>query len=59
MDPHLLGTYLALLLVACTVAMVAKRIQLPYTVALVLVGLVIACLRLAPGIVISKEITFN
>jgi len=59
MIPHLLETYLGLLLVACTVAIAARRIRVPYTVALVLVGLVIAFLRLAPGVVISKDVIFT
>lgn len=59
MMPHPIETYLALLLVACAVAMAAKRLQLPYTIALVLVGLGLAFPDLAPGVVISTEVTFT
>jgi len=58
MEPHLLGTILALLLVACAVAIVAETLHQPYTIALVLVGLGIALTKLAPSIVISKEVVF-
>lgn len=51
--------YLGLLLVACMVAIAAKRLSVPYTVALVLVGLMLAFLKLAPGVVISKDVVFT
>ena len=59
MIQQLVGTYVALLVVACAVALAVKWIRLPYTIALVLVGLVLAFLKLAPGVVISKEVTFT
>lgn len=59
MIPHIVETYLALLLVACVVAIVARKVRIPYTIALVLVGLLIAFLKLAPGVVISKDLIFT
>jgi len=59
MEPHLVGTIVALLLVACMVALLAEWIRLPYTIALVCVGLVIALTKLTPAIAISKEVVFH
>ena len=59
MTLHPIETYLALLLIACAVAMGAKQLQIPYTIALVIAGLVLAFLNLAPGVVISREVPFT
>ncbi len=59
MEAHLVGTIVALLLVACLIALLAEWIRLPYTIALVCVGLVIALTKLTPSIVISKEVVFH
>lgn len=59
MTLHPIETYLALLLIACAVAMGVKQFQIPYTIALVIAGLVLAFLNLAPGVVISREVTFT
>ncbi len=48
---HAVGIYIGLLLLACVVAIVSKRItKLPYTIFLTLVGLVIGMLHLGPDI---------
>ena len=59
MEGHLVGTIVALLLVACLVALLAEWIRLPYTIALVCVGLVIALTKLTPSISISKDVVFH
>jgi len=59
MEAHLIGTIIALLLVACVVALLAEWIRFPYTIALVCVGLVIALTKLAPSITISKDVVFH
>ena len=59
MEAHLVGTIVASLLVACLVALLAEWIRLPYTIALVCVGLVIALTKLTPAIAISKEVAFH
>ena len=41
---HLLAPYVAILVVACGMALLAKRIKLPYTVVLVLAGLIVSVL---------------
>ena len=58
MDPHLVGSLITILLVACIVAIVAERFKTPYTVALVLVGLVISFLNFSPQVFISYDVTF-
>lgn len=59
MEPHLLGLYLGLLLTACLVAAAAEYLKRPYSIALVIVGLVAGLFRLAPEITIGKEATFH
>jgi len=59
MEAHLIGTVIALLLVACVVALLAEWLRFPYTIALVCVGLVIALTKLAPSITISKDVVFH
>lgn len=48
-----------LLLVACMVAMLARRFHFPYTVGLVVTGGVLALLPYAPTIVLTKELIFS
>jgi len=48
-----------LLLVAAVVAMLAKRLRLPYSVGLVFAGIVLASLPFAPNIQLTKELIFN
>jgi hypothetical protein len=48
-----------LLLVAAVVAMVARRLRLPYSVGLVLGGLVLAWVPFAPDIALTRELIFN
>lgn len=59
MEAHLVGTLVALLLTACAVALVAEWVKLPYTIALVFVGLGIALTKLAPEIAITHDVTFT
>lgn len=54
---HAVGIYIGLLLLACAVAIVSKRVtHLPYTIFLTLMGLVIGVLHLGPDI---KETGFG
>ncbi len=58
---ELLGAYIGLLLLACLVAIAVKIVRLPYTIALVIVGLVIAVTKIGPEpeeIGITKEMIF-
>ena len=48
-----------LLLVAAVVAMVARRLRLPYSVGLVLGGILLAWLPFAPDIALTRELIFN
>ena len=50
---------LLLLLVAAVVAMVTRRLTLPYSVGLVAAGITLALLPSAPKISLTKEIIFN
>ena len=50
---------LLLLLVAAVVAMATRRLRLPYSVGLVVVGMALALLPMAPKISFTKEIIFN
>lgn len=58
MESHLLGSLIALLCIACAVALVVRILKQPYSIALVLVGLVIALLKLTPAISISHDVIF-
>ncbi|MCP4589319.1 MAG: sodium:proton antiporter [bacterium] len=59
---HATGVYIGLLLLACVVGILTKRLtHVPYTVALTLVGLAVAMLKLGPDIAetgFSKELIF-
>jgi CPA1 family monovalent cation:H+ antiporter len=48
-----------LLLIAAVVAMVARRLKIPYTIALVLAGIVLAISPLTPEVSLSKELIFT
>jgi len=58
MDVILFRT-VGLLVVAIFVAIIARRIALPYTVGLVLTGIVLAAVRFDTGIVLTREIVFD
>lgn len=49
---------ISLLLIASVVAIAVKYVRLPYTIALVLVGLLAGTLRLIPEIRLTEEIIF-
>src|SRR3954449_420175 len=48
-----------LLLVACLIAMLSRRLGLPYIVGLVVAGFLIALLPNSPGVPLSRELIFN
>jgi NhaP-type Na+/H+ or K+/H+ antiporter len=50
---------LLLLLVGAVVAMATRRLKLPYSVGLVVAGMALALLPMAPKISLTKEIIFN
>src|SRR6476469_538836 len=49
----------ALLLVACLIAMLTRRLGLPYIVGLVVAGFLIAFLPASPDLPLSRELIFN
>lgn len=53
-----LTEFITLLIIASTVAIAVKYIRLPYTIALVLVGLFAGTLRLIPEIRLTEELIF-
>ena len=54
-----IGKMLALMVIAIVVAIVARRMQLPYTVGLVLAGAAVAVSRYDAGIYLTHDIIFN
>jgi CPA1 family monovalent cation:H+ antiporter len=48
-----------LLLVACLIAMLSRRLGLPYIVGLVVAGFLIALLPISPNMPLSRELIFN
>ena len=48
-----------LLLVACLIAMISRRVGLPYSVGLVAAGLLIAVIPEAPEFTLSRDLIFN
>src|SRR5215510_1032375 len=48
-----------LLLIAALVAMIAQRVKIPYTVGLVIAGILLAIFSFAPEIDLSKELIFT
>jgi len=59
MDSHLLGVMISLLFVACIVAIGVEWIKLPYSIALVVVGLVICLTNVMPHVTISHDVIFT
>jgi len=58
LSEHLLVSIVVLLLIACVVALIAQWLKQPYTVALVIVGLIVAITKVTPDISISHDVTF-
>ena len=54
-----LATVGALLLVACLIAMLSRRLGLPYIVGLVVAGFLIAMLPNSPQVPLSRDLVFN
>src|SRR5213075_473750 len=48
-----------LLLVACLIAMLSRRLGLPYIVGLVVAGFLIALLPNSPNVPLSRDLIFN
>jgi CPA1 family monovalent cation:H+ antiporter len=48
-----------LLLIAAVVAMLTRRLRLPYSVGLVAAGIVLAVLPVAPKVSLTKELIFT
>src|SRR3954451_12040547 len=48
-----------LLLVACLIAMLSRRLGMPYIVGLVVAGFLIALLPSSPNLPLSRELIFN
>jgi len=48
-----------LLLIAAIVAMITRRLRLPYSVGLVATGIVLAALRFSPSVSLTKELLFS
>lgn len=59
MELSFANSALLLLVVAAVVAMVTRRLALPYVVGLVATGMVLALLPLAPKITFTKELVFD
>jgi len=59
MDGISLAPIGALLLVACLIAMLSRRLGLPYIVGLVVAGFLIAFMPNAPQLPLSRELIFN
>lgn len=59
MHPHILASIITLLLIACIVAIVAEWFKITYTIALVLVGLIVAYLHITPEVFISHDVIFT
>jgi len=59
MDSVLLAPIGALLLVACLIAMLSRRLGLPYIVGLVVAGFLISLLPNSPQMPLSRELIFN
>jgi CPA1 family monovalent cation:H+ antiporter len=59
MNAALLAPIGVLLLVACLIAMLSRRLGLPYIVGLVVAGLLIALLPNSPEVPLSRDLIFN
>ena len=55
----LIGRTIELLAIAIVVAIVARRLKLPYTVGLVLTGLALALMRFDAGFILTREVIFD
>lgn len=55
----LIEQFAVLLLTGAVVAMIARRLRLPYTTGLVVSGIALAALRLAPHVVMTRELIFT
>src|SRR5438067_1963697 len=53
-----LGSIIELLLIACLVGMAMRWVKQPYSIALVIMGLIIAVTRLAPLISLTHDVAF-
>jgi len=53
-----LSEFIALLLIACAVGVGVKFVRLPYTIALVLVGLMVGAMKLLPEVPLTKDLVF-
>jgi CPA1 family monovalent cation:H+ antiporter len=51
------GTFL--LLIAAVVAMLTRRLRLPYSVGLVAAGIILACVPFVPQMILTKELIFT
>ena len=58
MEPNI-QTVTLLLLVAAVVAMLTRRLRLPYSVGLVTAGIILAFMPFAPNIVLTKDLIFT
>jgi CPA1 family monovalent cation:H+ antiporter len=54
-----LQTGILLLLIAAVVAMLTRRLRLPYSVGLVAAGIILAFLPFAPRVILTKELIFT
>lgn len=59
MDHHIITEITILLTIACAVSVLVEWMKQPYTIALVLVGLVIAILKLTPHVIITHDVIFT
>jgi CPA1 family monovalent cation:H+ antiporter len=59
MDGGFLASIGVLLLVACLIAILSRRVGLPYIVGLVVAGFLIALLPNSPDVPLSRELIFN
>jgi len=53
-----ISEFVALLMIACAVGVAVKFVRLPYTIALVLVGIVVGATKLLPEIPLTKDLVF-
>ncbi len=58
MELHI-QTAALLLLIAAVVAMLTRRLRLPYSVGLVATGIILAFLRFAPAVSLTKDLIFT
>ena len=58
-NSSLVSIGMLLLLVACLIAMLSRRLGLPYIVGLVVAGFLIALLPVVPEVPLSRELIFN